>query len=333
MALYALEEYLKQNSEDQSKFPSSQNYFDKYMDVKKWLCKNVFPYTDRVVAIKDNAFMTDHGEEHYHAVIDKCAELLQIGFHEEEKITPYEAFLLLMASLMHDAGMINGRKEHGFSARLVAANMDVKLSDNRFETMTICSIAEAHQGKAIDGTDDTLSHIERKNTLGAQVYRPSLLAAILKFSDEICETRERAASFLSSIGSVPDESVIFHEYALTIDSSAFSRDSKHVELIYTLMDKELSKRFTGNGSRWYMYDWICKKIHKMNSEREYCMKYMAEAVHVFGIKAEIIILDELFVPKEKINIIKDDSGYPQNVQADFECGAYNGQNLREEFCS
>lgn len=331
MSLYPLEAYLKKWSKDQSKFPSNFNYYDKYEEVKGWLCKAIFPFTDRVVAVEDGMFMTDHGEDHYYAVIDKCSELLQINPKTlKNSITPYEAFLLLMAALMHDAGMIHGRDEHGFSARKVASEMKVELSSNQFEAMNICKIAEAHQGKAVDGSDDTLSKINRRDKLGNQEFRASLLAAILKFSDEICETHERAAKFLQEIGAITEESQIHHEYAITIKSSNYNAEKKRVELIYILNDFDLHKQFKFNNENWYMYDWICKKLYKMDAERSYCMKFMSEVVSVYAVKAEVLVIDDLLLEQAHIHINIDESGYPEHNVENCTCGEYVGKTLLQE---
>jgi metal-dependent HD superfamily phosphatase/phosphodiesterase len=95
-------------------FPTPQtDYFKRYQSVKEWLCNHVYKNIGAALST-DGGIYTDHGEDHFDEVIRYAG--LMVGAEEQtcipDRLTPYEAYVLLMAILLHDAGNMFGRTGH-----------------------------------------------------------------------------------------------------------------------------------------------------------------------------------------------------------------------------
>lgn len=308
--LLPLERLLRYFSENH-KFPpnNKDNYFDRYIKVKDWLTANVFKDTDLVVAYKDNKIMTSHGLDHCNAVITKAGELLRVNdsFDSYIKTTPYETYILLMSIILHDAGMLAGREDHGFKLRLVIPQMVNILNNDKFEQMRLCKIVESHQGTTLTGSSRTLEMLNNQNKSINDV-REGLLGAILRFSDEISEDYTRANKLLIDINQIPNESKIHHYYALSVASCTVADDG-FIDIQYLIGLDMINKTFPWDGNDVYLLDWICKKVLKINRERLYCMEHMYKEIDAFGVRATITIIDSLLVPVRVIELSKKDWKY------------------------
>ncbi|WP_089603758.1 HD domain-containing protein [Acinetobacter piscicola] len=300
------------------------NYFTQYNELVNQLKLNFYPKIDAGLSANspDHSFYTAHNSEHFDEVVRYAGELLSIGSNLDGiKLQPYEIYVLLVAIRVHDVGNILGREEHEKKCFYIlktcnAGGIDVA------EKKKIAGIAQAHGGKTTLGDKDTIGALDEKNSIGSITIRPRLLAALVRFADEVCENNSRA----TDLNTVPDQSKIYHAYAGAITGNSF--DGKWINLEFMIPQK-LAKE-TLNSYRYqevrnddgscckqevitpvYLLDVIFDRLEKMNRERTYCNRFMKDVVYVEGIRAKIEIVDEDHDVVKSLNPIElTEQGYP-----------------------
>lgn len=328
-ALEPMEAYLKSRAGQGKYFPAGKNgYFDRYWQIKTYLNENVYSWIGAGTSAEDQGVYTDHSIDHFHAVIRLAGKL--IGLNEDiikdsknakANLDPYEIYMALVSILLHDAGNINGRRGHEKRPLQIFINMGDALCPDHFEARIIAKIAEAHGGQAKDAqgndTKDTIrnSGLADEDTYGSIRNRPKTIAALVRFADEVCEDRTRAAHFLLKDGSLPEKSQIFHKYADSISSVEVDRSSKRIRIKYELWEKDILVKFgkdDGNGNviKQFLIDEINTRLEKMFCELLYCMAFMYDISNIREIRAEISIYDDTSAVLKNQVIELVQSGYP-----------------------
>ena len=323
--LLPLELWLKKKSKNQNLFPSdSGNHFDRYQQIKQYLEKNVYPLIGAATSAEDGGIYTDHSIAHFNAVIRYAGKLLDLNASENDeenfkdiKLNPYEVFILLISILLHDAGNIYGRTGHEKKPLTIFKDMGRALCTDDFEAIFIAKIAEVHGGKTIDEngqeTKDTIrnSKLKETDTYRSVEYRPQLIAALVRFADEICEDRTRAARFLLTHGQLPQKSEIYHYYADAISSVDVDLASKFVSIKYELKRQEVLNKKGKGEQQEYLIDEIINRLEKMYCELLYCRGFMYEVVPINQIRATITIYGEDIELEE--GFILTEKGYPKDA--------------------
>ncbi|WP_410500189.1 hypothetical protein [Chitinibacter sp. S2-10] len=303
-----LETWLQENQKKMQFFPHGKSdYFDRYWLIKDHLANSIYPYIAAGTSAEDGGIYTDHSIDHFNAVIRITGKLLGIPDERENAITaaislnPYEVYITLVSILLHDAGNINGRRGHEKHPLKIFTQMGAGLCPDQFEAKPIADIAQAHGGKTTDihgnTSKDTLSNLKEEDTYAGKKYRPKLIASLVRFADEICEDRSRAARYLLSAGTLPKKSEIFHHYANSISSVDIDLRSKWVNIKYEILEKDILNQYgkdngEGGHSDCYLIDEINSRLEKMFCEMIYCKSHMIEAVHINQIRANIIIYSQ-----------------------------------------
>ena len=337
--LLPLELWLERKSHDVTCFPTGKNYFNRYMQLKEHLETNYYPHIGAALGSTDGLVFTSHNKDHFDKVIMLAGELLgltnsDVDGSEAIGIEPYESFILLCGILLHDAGNIYGRVGHEKNAFKIFTEASDREAD-RTELKAIARIAEAHGGhtKKVEDPKDTIGALPHEETeyLGKK-YRPKLLAGILRFADEICEDRTRAAIPLLNSGDLGGAEV-FHKYALSISSVHFDKNDKSVVIKFVVEKSDVMKTFKKNSDDVYLIDEITNRLDKMNAERVYCTRHTSEILQIRKIRATIDIVDESSFEEviEPISILLEDSGYPSNVMTVSKvCPELTGVKIKDE---
>lgn len=310
-----LEEWLEKQKKD--KFPM-RGKIEMYKAMKIYLNSDIHPYATAFASIKDGSYLTDHGPGHIKKVILKASELVD---HEAFILTPYEVYLLLVAIHFHDIGHIEaGRYQHEINARKVMQNVGNILGNDNTEKTYICDIAEAHGG-SIAGDKDKISLLTETDSSNNQNIRPQLLAAILRFADELSDDRERAAEYLMKQKKLPPSSEIFHRYAYALHSVKIDHMRKTVKMCFELDRENVSQKYRKDGEEIFLLDEIYKRTLKTYCECLYCMRFISPlfpVIQVSSINVEIKFLDEKLKEfREKIFYRLADTGYPDSSKMDI----------------
>ena len=352
LKLEPLEIWLKEKCKDGKAFPQkSTQYFNRYLKIKEYLETEVYPLIGAATSAEDQGIYTDHSKEHFSAVIRYAGLLLGLDHHEENhpanqdiKLRPYEVYVMLVSILLHDAGNVFGRDGHEKKAMTIFTDMGPIACPDKFEARPIASIASAHGGKFInaegDEDKDTIRKLKEFEEYAGQRYQPRLIAAIVRFADEICEDRSRAARFLLRRDALPEKSKIFHAYANAISSVSVDLRSKAITLKFDLdigdIEATYEKEFKGDKKRQYLIDEINERLEKMYMELLYCRSFMVEVVNVDTIRATVSIFGEdedSYEPVEENAFILREEGYPSGgFSFSSRYPSWNGQQLKDTLC-
>jgi hypothetical protein len=258
------------------------------------------------IIVKNSSWLTDHGPEHIQTVIQRASDLVSTSNCE---LSSYEIYVLLTAIHFHDVGNIFGRDRHEKKITEVMAEMDESIiGDDDFEKRLIRSIAAAHGG-SVNGDEDTIRHLPYARQLKAQKVRPHLLAAILRFADELAEDHTRASRFSLNTGNMLQASEIYHQYADRLREVNIEDGS--VEIHFELSKDIATKQFGKGNQKVFLLDEIFSRTLKIHCEHAYCMRYMRQEINLNSITIRVGVfenkyLDELYCFDYKL----EERGYP-----------------------
>lgn len=246
---------------ERRKSPESQQLFKKFEALAQHMLEVELKSIDIAMLIREGSVYTIHGISHVLDVIDNIGKLLGPTL---ECLDPGELYVLLCAAFLHDYGNIDGRADHTKKPADFVESHQLLFDTDWELRQAIIEVAEAHGGKALDGTSDTIVNM----TLGA---RYQFLAAVLRLADELAENSSRTYPALIERGLIPDSSMPHHRYCRAIRSVSI-RDYS-VKLTLRLLDDDLPKRlFKGRDLSFIHY--VDGRLAKTEMELRYTSRYM-----------------------------------------------------------
>jgi hypothetical protein len=347
MELLPLEKLFVKEAADKSKFPSlTVDYVQLYQGLVNYLKTNLYQHIDTGLAANSSisGFYTAHNSEHFDEVVHYAGLLLGVNKGDEViNLNPYELYILLVAIRIHDAGNIHGREDHEKQCFFILKNCGAA-GDDDAEKKIIAKIAQAHGGKTSTGDKDTIGELDLRKTVAKVFIRPRLIASIVRFADEICENRNRAANYLLKYGNLPKHSEIFHKYAASICANAISSEEHRLIIEYRVSLSDISKPWgcaiSGKKTETFLIDEILDRLEKMDRERRYCNVYSREVYTINSIRATIEIFDDNHDSHDTVEIISvpelSDSGYPEAKEGGLKeqlkeyCGAKYYQKITQQ---
>ena len=317
--LFALEKFFQKiAASDTEAFPGSNDYWDHYHSMLGVLREQFYNNVNLGLAVHSGSIAgiyTDHSGNHFDEVVKYAGRL--IGVDQDTTCTPlrsYEIFLLLMGIRLHDVGNLYGRDGHETRAIDVYKIATAPASRDRFETQIITGIAQVHGGRTPVGNKDTITQLKEIDHLGSShPFRPRLIAAIVRFADEVCEHRGRVQQHMIDSHKIPEQNLLFHLYASAIKSSVIDRRDKAVKLNYILHKKYLLTPYMHlQGKKKYLLDETLDRLAKLNMERVYCNQFLVPELQTDRVHAIITIVDgedgETILEEKEIDIRP--RGYP-----------------------
>ena len=311
-----LEEWL--GAQDKVLFPDSADYPARYRAVADYLSRNVHSEVDRAAMLREIIrrgivrpeaipYLTHHGSGHVKHVIARANDLVQASAC---KMSPYEAYLLLMAIQLHDAGMVFGRKDHEKRCWDVFDNLGDAVGDDHPEKATIVQMAAAHTG-TVDGDRDTLRVLEPQVSILGKQVRKRFLAAVLRMADELADDRTRAARFLLKRKRLPAGSQAFHAYSYALHSVIIQ--GRDVALSFELPVEWALRKQKRLDKEVFLLDEIYDRVLKMHVERLYCGRCLGDSIPLQTITVKIEIWSKkAATPFDTIDFRLEDKGYPDS---------------------
>lgn len=257
-------------------------------------------------------FLNDHGPGHIEKVIERANEIL-ISF-VREPLSEFEAFILLCAIQIHDIGNILGRAGHEKKLKNIFDDNCQNIILDSPERRVIKSIAMAHGGE-LNGSKNTISNLSVTEMIFDNPVRTRLLAAVLRFADELADDSTRASRVAQDLGIIGESSLIFHAYSRSLHTVKIVNDEMNndfkINLIYELQDKDFKNKYKFDKFEKYLLDEIYDRTIKMERERRYCMKFIHQYINIGRIEVKINIYDEETNLKiDSITYTLEDISYP-----------------------
>jgi hypothetical protein len=294
-------------------FPhGATDYVNSFKQIEDHLNEKVHPNTVLGAAVNGDGLLNDHGVDHVKMVIHRAGLLLR-GI--ESHLTGYEIFILLIAIHFHDVGNTQGRKGHEAKIFEIMEDEGVAIPLENEEKQMISQIAMVHGGEREDGDKDTIISLNPDEAIQGMSVRPRVIAAILRFADEIADEASRANRYF--VGEkIPETSRAYHEFSQALQPAHIKGTTLqlHFQLREEMATGPTSKgQQAGEGpvEQIYLYDEILKRLKKCLCELEYCSKYSTGMIRVSTISVRISVrrqkaLQDIYSDAFKLEV----SGYP-----------------------
>ena len=238
--------------------------YARYIAARTVLNKDILPWIRSI-----EGSLTDHGPDHIRNVLDNAYQL--IG--PKSELNEIELYILCQSILFHDVGNLFGRQKHNLNIPQIYIKIFSELWLSRQEMSLVISIGRSHSGKSpADGSKDTLKDLKTDFYESTNV-RVQLLAAILRFADELAEGPQRTSSHLINLNMFHPESQIYHMYA-SATHVGIDRGGDRIALSYHIeLDKFNFSAPTGVEEFSKFMKCIYSRVHKLDGERRYCKHY------------------------------------------------------------
>lgn len=359
--LFPLEQALQIKAGNRNESPDHRDdLYQRYSRILSYLRMEIYPNIDAGLAAlsEDSGFYTLHDQNHFDEVVKYAGELLRCKDHNVKDfnlLSAYELFVLLVAIRIHDVGNMYGRESHERRTLQILIQMGELAGSDVNEKRFIADIARAHGGKAPNGSKDTIGHLPSIVPYGNLAVRARVVAAVVRFADEICESRTRAANILLNNGALKGKNEVFHKYAASISSVRvcppegvrLSNQNNHggqveVNLEFNLNKQDCYRKWgktqDGNYIEVFLIEEISNRLDKMFRERQYCNKFMREICDVVHIKATVNVWEELEdehgIPDRRLILTKilvsEEEGYPSTNQSIRDRYGLTGESLIAE---
>lgn len=307
------------------------NYWDRYKALLSNLRLQIYPYINPGLSClsKSPGIYTDHGERHFDEVVRYAGLLIEDTFDRKDSaLNPYELYLLLCAIRVHDAGNIDGRDDHEKQAYGILLSQGGQITSDTSELTLIADIAQAHGGLTLDDNDkDTIGRtLPEKTVAGAVDVRPQLIAALVRFADEICEHRGRASSYHLRQNTLPEENKLFHLYADGIAGAKPDRGNKAFNLRLSFDTSLFARTYPApakdeNGNHTtvekYLIDDVWDRVDKLNHERVYCNRFLLPSMQTDRLEVNVTFTKKTTIdgrpysmPCLQRDVTIRDEGYP-----------------------
>lgn len=328
------------------KFPErGVDYFDRFKRLDEWLNAKIHVHVNQGATasgafgtngtddaqIAEPPWLTDHGPEHITTVMHRASELTCDPTH---LLSPYEAYLLLLAIHFHDVGNVFGRDEHEKKITEVMSQIDLSLlGDNSVEKRMIRDVAMVHGGN-VNGDKDTLSHLKYERFNRHDEPRVHFLAALLRFADELAEDCSRTSRFLIDNQLITPGSEVYHIYADRLRRVVIRPQEQAVSLHFELNAATGTRTYQKGNGQVYLFDEIQNRLLKMHKELVYCGRYLRPYVHIESIDVKVEICnDDYFKVLDTMSFSVRESGYPGTpvtlVDVCPELQGQTGQSLQQ----
>lgn len=221
--------------------------------------------------------LSDHSEQHIQDVFDRAYKV--IGEDEIFKFSPKDIYCLALMILFHDVGNIYGRIGHNAVEKIAEVYNKYRsnIENYRDEKRLITLGASSHCGKSKSGSRDTLKDVTDSSIRGEKIKLKEL-AAILRFSDELAEGKQRTCSFLIDKNLINKKSNVYHRYAQVTDIE-IDRNLERISITY---DINISSDFNETAQAEFreLMLFSYHRAVKLDIERRYT-KYYSDVLKQF----------------------------------------------------
>jgi hypothetical protein len=324
----SLPDWLEKFSNKSEHFPRNGmvDYHKRYLGIKEYLDIHVHPEIATMsLTFNDGIYLNKHGTEHINVVIERLSSLVDTGHSKNIELTPYEVYILLVATQLHDTGHIKtGRVGHEKASSSVIAELGNLIGSETAEKKMIYSIAEAHGGRTIDGRKDKIDLLPTSETILRFPIKAKMLAALLRLADELADDYTRASRVIAIYPDAAKGSEIYHRYASVIQSVVIDHEGGEIKIRYILDRQDLIKKYGKETAKdviesIFLIDEIYARLYKMYLEFTYCMRFIPAINRLDTISAKIEFCDSNSLAdfREPLMIKLTEKGYPKHQAKDL----------------
>ena len=301
----------------------ASGYLAKFRDMESHFFEHIHPQVDAgliadsLKSVADEELpniMTLHGSRHIRDVVEST-DKIALSIEKKPGATPLsslEAYILLCAAHLHDAGNIGGRAGHPDRC----GEIITKHRDLFYDTETrynIYDVARVHGGESKKFGRDKFREITSDNFTSPRLR---LLAAILRMADELSENSERVPAELVARLEASPKSHLAYRYAQCFRRFDLQIDTLDIRL---RVEPEQHEFVTAvDGETLGFFDHLEKKINVIEKEARYCAQYGRPDFDIRRIRFTVEFCVDRF-PSVATNVstlaLDLDRGYPGELPA------------------
>ncbi len=256
----------------------AEGYWTKFRDLESHFFQHIHPQVDGALiadgikSAKGSAapdIMTIHGCRHIVAVVESLDKIAASIAKKEgaRELTTLEAYILLCAAHLHDAGNIGGREGHpARSGDLIKEHRNLFYDTE--SRQNVFDVARVHGGESKQFGRDTFREINSDNF---SFPRLPMLAAMLRLADELSENAERVPKELVAHLDASPMSNFAYRYAQCFRLFDLQNDTLDIQLRVRPEQYEFAANIKGN--RVTFFDHLERKIDVIEKESRYCSQY------------------------------------------------------------
>lgn len=292
---------------------NAKGLYKKYTDIKKILEDTYYDAVTRVCP-----WYTDHGKKHIESIIKTASNMIEPQYSQFNEL---ELYIFLSSIIWHDVGMVIARANHEQIVNEEMKKFNLILGKDFLIMAAINKIVRAHTGPYKFESLNTAEIIE----YNGKTYEVNVraLAAMLRLADEISEDYNRIDKKLLDEEMVPEENMIYWEFADSVKLSYPNPKRSCIDLKITIEKEKVLRKYFYNdtkipheGNEIQFFDYILWRIDKINKERimcspeirQYstlnCLKITIAIVNGYDeLKSDEIILDEKYLIGNQSNFV------------------------------
>lgn len=285
-----------------------KDLFAEYVDIVRDLRENIYKNINVALAITEGIY-TNHDGIHFDLVVEQAGKLLkadkilQIVNKEndinklscEDKnifffLNSKELFILLCSIRVHDIGLILSRNEHESAVVFVSNMLGVKIKTRT--KRLIAEISGAHSGETSLGSRDKIGSFSKFENIASHTIRPKILAAIVRFADELEEGEHRTSPTYLTVGKVQKENIIFHKYSLSLIDLSINHNESSIDLKFEISETDiLEKHMKPDKKEVTLLEEIYNRLQKIEQERKYFYRFLCNSLIIESVNSKIAITD------------------------------------------
>lgn len=256
-------------------FADARRYYKFFRAMEETFFEKVHSQTDIGLAIsemklaKDDApnVFTIHGCRHICDLICSLDKLVASIFPADRSLTPLEAYILLCAAHVHDAGNVRKREGHPQSCVEVISKYKELFADTVCRA-SIYDVASAHGGNHPTFGRDTFRAIQSSKSVPPRLL---LLAALIRLGDELSENESRVPENVAEAHKVSSISQLAYAYAKCF--TKFELRDESLFIVYNIYSDARSLSVTIDEEKKHFLDFLEHKIDTIEREARYCSQY------------------------------------------------------------
>lgn len=327
---------------DHEKHSLAQHLSTKFRSLEDYFFPHVHTVVDVGLALdqanqsrqdgSDPHIMTIHGCRHVSDLVDSLDTIATYIATAVPKhaLDLEEAYLLLCAAHLHDAGNIGGRENHAErSGALIKKHTDLFSGTERRQQ--IFDISRVHGGSDQVYGLDTFRSLSTDNY---QRPRLPLLAAILRLGDELSESPDRVPAPILDWYRASPQSNLAYQYSECFRGFKLEQDQLFVTLRVYPAQHNFSVSVNGRQTTFYQY--LERRLNKMELEARYCSQYGRPCLSVRRILVSIEYHED--DPPSRFTTVRPltlelETGYPPELRPLTErCEELRDCDTLEEYC-
>lgn len=292
--------------------------FNEYTRLVQDLETKVYSCINEALAI-DNGIYTNHDKEHFDLVVEQAGYLLnaekileivykqndikQLSFDEKKVfffLNSMELFILLCSIRVHDIGLIVDREHHSTNILYTISMLNIEIKAHIKQL--IAEISSAHTGKTLDGSKDKICNLLKDTKVNSASIRPQVLAAIVRFSDELEEGTNRTNNTMIIFEKVQETNIVFHKYSLSLSDLSINTDERRIILTFYILETEKEIYTKPNKDQVTLLEEIYNRLQKLEQERKYFHRFLCSTLSIEKIECKILITDEYSNPIDNISV-------------------------------